>query len=107
MCFLTRFGNNSVRGEDFHKLYKIDLQKTRRFDIGKYFGAFGNITEHFLHQKIRQIIVFKFSYLDLATTASGAKILILYKGVSGSSSVGNLRPMTRNSRNGPFAFIFT
>ena len=65
--------------------------------------------EHFIKalEKFKKNSNHLFSYLDLATTASGAKILILYKGVSGSSSVGNLRPMTRNSRNGPFAFIFT
>ncbi len=46
-------------------------------------------------------------YRDLATTLSGAKILIRYNGVSGSSAVGNLRPITQNSRRAPLAFIFT
>lgn len=41
----------------------------------------------------------KYQKRDLATIRSGAKILILYKGVVFSFSVGNLRPMTSYSFN--------
>lgn len=41
----------------------------------------------------------KYQKRDLATMRSGAKILILYKGVVFSFSVGNLRPITSYSFN--------
>ena len=46
------------------------------------------------------------SYRDFATTLSGAKILMRYRGVSGSSGVGNFRPITRYSLKVPVARIF-
>merc|ERR1719341_1685253 len=47
----------------------------------------------------------KYQNLDLATIMSGAKILILYKGVTGSDSVGIFLPITLYSFRVPLAFI--
>lgn len=47
----------------------------------------------------------KYQNLDFATMSSGAKILILYSGVTCSFSVGNLRPMTSYSFNWKFKSI--
>merc|ERR1719370_2723511 len=49
----------------------------------------------------------KYQNLDLATIWSVAKNLILYRGVTGSDSVGIFRPITRYSFNVPLAFIFS
>merc|ERR1719237_487219 len=49
----------------------------------------------------------KYQNLDLATIWSVAKILILYRGVTGSDSVGIFRPITRYSFKVPLAFIFS
>ncbi len=47
----------------------------------------------------------KYQNLDLATTASGAKMRMRKSGVSGSLSVGSLRPITRYSLKVPDAFM--
>ena len=47
----------------------------------------------------------KYQKRDLAMTSLDAKICIFQMGVTGSFSVGSLRPITVYSRSSPFAFV--
>uniref|UniRef100_A0A8D9AQV1 Uncharacterized protein n=1 Tax=Cacopsylla melanoneura TaxID=428564 RepID=A0A8D9AQV1_9HEMI len=90
----------------------VPLRESYLSQIPKFLILVGDFSEISFNDTISPVLFLnffsclkKYQNLDLATMSSGAKILILYRGVIFSFSVGSLRPMTSYSFSIPLAFI--